>query len=109
MDLVEDEPRPYVPAGVDLSGFRIVQEALTNVRKHAGAVPTSVVVSYPPGAVVVEVANDDAAGAENGNGNGHGIPGMRERARLYGGTLDVLRDDGRYVVRARLPITGPEQ
>jgi signal transduction histidine kinase len=105
---VEDEPRPYVPAGVELSGFRIVQEALTSVRKHAGAVPTSVVVSYPPGEVVVEVANEDARTADDGNGNGqgHGIPGMRERARLYGGTLDVVRDDGRYVVRARLPIAG---
>ena len=102
--LFEDGDRPEVPAGVDLSAYRIVQEALTNVRKHAGAVPTSVVVSYPPGEVVVEVANDGAETAENGTG--HGIPGMRERARLYGGTLDVVSDDGRHVVRARLPIAG---
>ena len=110
VELVEDEPRPDVPAGVDLAGFRIVQEALTNVRKHAGAAPTSVAVSYPPGEVVVEVANDDVPTGRNGNGDGdgHGIAGMQERARLYGGTLDVLRADGRYVVRARLPIAGPE-
>jgi signal transduction histidine kinase len=104
VDLVEDEARPDVPAGVDLSAYRIVQEALTNVRKHAGAVPTSVVVSYPPGEVVVEVANDDKPAS--GNANGQGILGMRERARLYGGTLDVVRDEGRHVVRARLPIAG---
>jgi signal transduction histidine kinase len=54
--------------------------------------------------VVVEVANDDTAAGQNGDG--HGIPGMRERARLYGGTLDVEREGGRHVVRARLPIAG---
>ena len=102
--LREQGPRPAVPAGVDLSAYRIVQEALTNVRKHAGPVATDVVIEYPPGAVVVEVANDAAATAPNGDG--HGIPGMRERARLYGGTLDVEREGGRHVVRARLPIAG---
>jgi signal transduction histidine kinase len=104
VNLREVGPRPDVPAGVDLSAYRIVQEALTNVRKHAGPVPTDVVIEYPPGAVVVEVANDDTAAGQNGDG--HGIPGMRERARLYGGTLDVEREGGRHVVRARLPIAG---
>jgi signal transduction histidine kinase len=105
--LHEQGPRPEVPAGVDLSAYRIVQESLTNVRKHAGATATDVVVSYPPGEVVVEVVNDDTGPAATGNG--HGIPGMRERVRLYGGTLEVVRADGRHVVRARLPIGGPAE
>lgn len=107
--LREDGARPEVLAGVDLSAFRIVQEALTNVRKHAGAVPTEVVVRYAPDAVVLEVSNADGQtpdGAANGS-PGHGIVGMRERTRLYGGTLDVRRRDGRYVVHARLPLTAP--
>jgi signal transduction histidine kinase len=97
--------RPEIAPGVDLSAYRIVQEALTNVRRHAGAVPTEVRVRYAPDAVDLEVANADA-GPRSGNGNGHGLTGMRERARIYGGTLDVARGEGRFVVRARLPLTG---
>jgi signal transduction histidine kinase len=107
----EQGARSEVPAGMDLSAFRIVQEALTNVRKHAGRAATEVVVRYEPDSVVVEVANDDAGAALNGKGDasGHGIPGMRERARLYGGTLEIGRRDGRYVVQARLPLAGPAE
>jgi signal transduction histidine kinase len=107
--LREEGVREAVPAGVDLSAYRIVQEALTNVRKHAGAVPTEVLVRYAPGELVVEVSNDDGGAtpaAVNGGVGGHGLPGMRERARIYGGTLDVDRAGGRYVVRARLPLAG---
>ena len=107
--LHEDGPRPELPAGLDLSAFRIVQEALTNVRKHAGAVPTDVRLRYGPGEIVVEVANDEAPGAPARNGTappGHGITGMIERARLYGGTVETGRRDGRYVVCARLPLAG---
>jgi signal transduction histidine kinase len=93
-----------VPTVIDLSTFRIVQEALTNVRKHARAAPTDVLVRYAPDEIVVEVSNaDDGAVSTDTNGRGYGIAGMSERARICGGTLDVGRRDGRYVVSARLP------
>jgi signal transduction histidine kinase len=107
--LHEEGLRDDVPAGVDLSAYRIVQEALTNVRKHAGAVPTEVVVRYGPREVVVGVTNDVGApadGLDRSSGDGRGLPGMRERVRLYGGTLDAGHRDGRFVVLARLPLTG---
>jgi signal transduction histidine kinase len=106
VELHVDGERPEIAPGVDLSAFRIVQEALTNVRRHAGAVPTEVRVRYAPDAVDVEVANADSGTAAGRNGSGHGLTGMRERARIYGGTLDVTRAGGRFVVRARLPLTG---
>ena len=106
IELREEGERPHMPAGVDLAAFRVVQEALTNVRKHAGAAPTDVLVRYDPVEVIVEVANDDddRESPRKVAAPGHGIAGMRERARLYGGTLDAGRRDGRFVVRARLPL-----
>jgi signal transduction histidine kinase len=107
--LHEEGARDYVPPGVDLSAYRIVQEALTNVRKHAGPVPTEVVVRYGPREVLVGVMNDVGAPADGlggSSGGGRGIPGMRERVRIYGGTFDSGRRDGRFVVHARLPLTG---
>jgi signal transduction histidine kinase len=108
VELREDGARPQVPPGVDLSAFRIIQEALTNVRRHAGLVATEVRVSYGEGEVVVEVVNEDRRprAAAAGGPPGHGLLGMRERVRLYGGTLDVGRRDGRFVVAARLPLMG---
>ena len=105
----EGESRPLA-AGIDLSAYRILQEALTNARKHAGASPTDVLVRYGPDELLLEVANElgDAPGVSNGSGGGHGLAGMRERARIYGGTLDAWVDGGRYVVRARLPSEGGE-
>jgi signal transduction histidine kinase len=94
--------------GVELSAYRVVQEALTNVMKHAGA-PTHVDVSvrHDPGVLVVEVVDDGrgvaARPAMNGAG-GHGHLGMRERVELWGGELDVgPRAGGGYRVCARLP------
>jgi signal transduction histidine kinase len=101
------EARPLAP-GVDLSGYRIVQEALTNVRKHAGGARTEVVVGYAGDELVIEVANEHAsngAGTREGGG-GHGLAGMRERVRIYGGTLEAGPEDRRFVVRARLPASG---
>jgi signal transduction histidine kinase len=109
VELHEDGARPQVPPGVDLSAFRIVQEALTNVRRHAGLVSTEVRVSYGEDEVVVEVVNEDRGPARAVPADGppgHGVLGMRERVRLYGGTLDVGRRDGRFVVAARLPLMG---
>ena len=104
---VEGDPAA-LPAGVDLAAYRIVQEALANTAKHAGAAKASVVVRYAPRAVELEVADDGrGAGSEPGDGGGHGLIGMRERAALYGGTLDAGRPaTGGFRVHARLPIGG---
>jgi signal transduction histidine kinase len=100
---IEGEPRP-LPAGVDLSAYRIVQEALTNALKHARPARARVTVRYGSDDVELEVL-DDGHGSTNGSHGGHGIPGMRERVRLYGGTLETgRRDDGGFGVRARLPV-----
>jgi signal transduction histidine kinase len=103
--ITEGEPRK-VPPGLDLAAYRIVQEGLTNVRRHAGPVPTQVRVRYEPDLLEVEVEN--APGRRNGGsgeGTGHGLIGMRERARLYGGSLEVgEQPGGGFRVRARLPL-----
>jgi len=103
VQLREEGARGQVPTVIDLSAFRIVQEALTNVRKHASGSPTEVLVRYCSNEVVVEVSNADD-GATAGDQRGYGIVGMSERARICGGTFDVDRRDGRYVVCARLPL-----
>lgn len=91
-----------LPAGVDLSAFRILQEALTNVLKHAGDARARVVVAYTPSAVELEVVDD---GREHPQGHGHGLVGIRERVLLYGGTLEAgAAREGGYRVRARLPV-----
>jgi signal transduction histidine kinase len=103
---VEGEPAP-LPAGVDLAAYRIVQEALANTSKHAGAARASVVVRYGDDRVEVEIADDGRGpnGARADTGSGHGLVGMRERVGLYGGTLNVGgRPSGGFVVRARLPV-----
>lgn len=101
----EEGRREELPAGLDLSAYRILQEALTNARKHGGAAPTEVLVRCGEDELLLEIANQlGETPAGNGGGGGHGLAGMRERARIYGGTLDAGTDGDRYVVRARLPI-----
>ena len=100
---VEGEPHP-LPAGVDLCAYRIVQEALTNTLKHARPANARVTVRYGANDVELEVL-DDGEGISNGAPAGHGITGMRERTRLYGGTLETgERPGGGFAVRARLPL-----
>jgi signal transduction histidine kinase len=103
---IEGAPRP-LPAGVDLSAYRIVQEALTNVLKHAGgAARACVQVRYRPESVEVEVFDDGRGVAADpaSNGEGHGLVGMRERVALFGGELRVgPRRGGGFSVKARLP------
>jgi signal transduction histidine kinase len=105
---LEGEPRALPPA-VDLACYRIVQESLTNVVRHAGASRATVTVNHRDGEVVVEVL-DDGLGTPAGvpaAGAGQGINGMRERARALGGTLQASPcPDGGFLVRARLPERG---
>jgi signal transduction histidine kinase len=103
---VEGGPRP-VPAEVDLAAYRIVQEALTNVSRHAGTANAVVRIRYGDDDVRVEI-DDDGRGAANGAGTGgNGIRGMGERARALGGELFAgARPDGGFRVRARLPLGG---
>src|SRR5829696_5193458 len=97
----EGEPVP-LPPGVDLSAYRIIQEALTNVLKHADASHAEVLVCYHPGELELEV-NDDGRGPTDRPGGGHGLVGMRERVALYGGVLEAgRRDGGGYRLHARL-------
>ena len=99
---VEGEPAA-LPPGVDVSAFRIVQEALTNALRHAGPARALVLVRYGDGELEIEVA-DDGLGSANGTGGGHGLVGIRERVAVYGGDFDAgRRPDGGYAVRARLP------
>jgi signal transduction histidine kinase len=96
-----------LPAGLELSAYRIVQEALTNVVRHAGPATAQVAVRYGPGRVTVEVVDDGRGGDPGRDHGGHGIAGMRERAALYGGTLEAgPRPEGGFRVVASLPVEG---
>jgi signal transduction histidine kinase len=93
-----------IPAGVDLSAYRIVQEALTNSLKHAGPTRASVVVHYDRDAVVLDIS-DDGRVPTLADGSGHGLTGMREWVSLYGGELHAgPSPDGGFAVSARLPV-----
>jgi len=99
---VQGAPRP-LPPGIELAGYRIVQEALTNALKHAGAASATVSLRYGARALEIEVVDDGHGGSVNGRG--HGLIGMRERATLYGGELDAgAAPQGGFRVRARLPV-----
>jgi signal transduction histidine kinase len=96
-----------VPAVVQASAYRIVQEALTNVRRHAGPVGCHLTVAVEPGTLAVSVVDDGAAARVSGP-PGHGLLGMRERVALHGGTLRTGPEPGGgFAVRATLPFTGP--
>ena len=107
VSLVDDDLRAALPARVELSAYRIVQESLTNVVKHAGTgARTCVRLTSDGGYLDVEVT-DDGRGATVLPGAGHGVVGMRERALLLGGSLDVgPRPGGGFRVHARLPLDG---
>jgi signal transduction histidine kinase len=103
---VEGEPRE-LPQGVDLSAYRIVQEALTNAIKHAGPVRTRVTVRYRAEELELQVSDDGPGPSANGEaGSGHGLIGMRERIASHGGELRTgPGPEGGFVVRASLPLT----
>ncbi|MGH2738164.1 MAG: sensor histidine kinase [Actinomycetota bacterium] len=104
----EGQARP-LPFGVDVAAFRIVQEALTNVTRHAGQATATVRVAYGDRDITVEVDDDGRGpGARQAPGNGRGILGMRERVAALGGDLEAgPRPGGGFHVRARLPLTDP--
>jgi signal transduction histidine kinase len=107
---VTGDPRE-LPAEVDRAAYRIVQEALTNVRKHAGPDAAAVVaVDYLPTALHLAVRNDGPVGATTEtDGTGSGIAGMRARAQSLGGSLEAGPVDDGYLVSALLPIADPEE
>ena len=101
---VEGEPR-VLAEGVDRSAYRIVQEALTNTMKHAGLVPTRVRVEYRAHELRLEIADEGPGARPDAGAGGHGLVGMRERVRLYGGELEAGSDNGHgFAVRARIPL-----
>ena len=101
---IAGEPFP-LPGGVDISAYRIVQEGLTNALKHANATEAEVSLHYAPDQLSIEV-RDNGRGAAHGGGSGHGLVGIRERVRLYGGEMTTSTPAaGGFVLRARLALT----
>ena len=101
---IEGEPRPIAP-GIDLSAYRIVQEALTNALKHAGPARARVTVRYRDDELDIEIVDDGAGGVEEVPVGGHGLVGMQERVALFGGDIVAgRRRSGGYAVRAKLPL-----
>ena len=95
-----------LPAGVDLCAYRILQEALTNVRRHAAGASVEVELEYQPDALRLRV-RDHGPGATSEDADGHGLLGMRERAIMVGGTLTAgPAGGGGFAVDAVLPIAG---
>ena len=99
-----DGERYRVPPAIDLSAYRIVQEGLTNALKHAHAGQADVTVRYRPDELQLEV-RDDGKGSSAGDGLGHGLVGIRERVKIYGGEMSAdTGPEGGFVLTARLPV-----
>jgi signal transduction histidine kinase len=95
-----------LPRAIDLSAYRIVQEGLTNALKHARATRADVTVCYEPDGVQIEV-RDDGEGGSTTDGLGHGLVGVRERVKIYGGEMTAgTATGGGFVLTTRLPING---
>jgi signal transduction histidine kinase len=106
VELALPDPLPAVPSGVALAGYRIVQESLTNVLKHAGRAETEVAVTAEPRRLLVRVSNGPGEREPARDADaGLGLTGMRERVRLLGGRLSAgRRSDGGFEVTAELPF-----
>jgi len=105
VELHVDGERFPLPPGIDLSAYRIVQEGLTNALKHARATHADVTVRYAPNEIGIEV-HDDGTGATPSDGHGHGLIGIRERVKLYGGEMTAGRTNGGgFTLSTRLPVT----
>ena len=93
-----------LPPGVDLSAYRIVQEALTNVLKHSDRASARVILDYGDAALAVSVEDDGTPRANGASAPGHGLIGIRERVAVVGGEVEAgAAPEGGYRVRARLP------
>jgi signal transduction histidine kinase len=104
---VEGEPF-LLPRGIDLSAYRIVQEGLTNALKHARASDADVTVRYRPDELEIEV-RDNGQGSAASDGLGHGLVGVRERVKIYGGEMTAgTATEGGFVLSTRLPVSGAE-
>ena len=104
VDVAVDGQQRQLSPGVDLSAYRIVQEALTNTLKHTRNAHASVHLRYTFEHIEVEVVDDGTASPATPNGDGHGLIGMRERVDLYGGTLEAgPLPGGGFCIRAVLP------
>ena len=104
VDVSVDGDRRKAPAGIELAAYRVLQEALTNVRRHAAGAPARVHLSFRPAELVVEVENPLVNGQPALDAGGHGLLGMRERVSLYGGTFEAGPGPaGTFKVSARIP------
>jgi signal transduction histidine kinase len=102
---VDGEPFP-LPRAIDLSAYRTVQEGLTNALKHARASQADVTVHYLPVELQLEV-RDDGEGGSTSNGLGHGLVGIRERVKIYGGEMSAgAPTGGGFLLSTRLPVIG---
>jgi signal transduction histidine kinase len=102
---VDGEPFP-LPAAIDLSAYRIVQEGLTNALKHARASHADVTVRYGSDSLQTEV-RDDGIGGASSDGLGHGLVGIRERVKIYGGEMTAgAANGGGFILSTRLPLSG---
>ena len=102
---VDGDPFP-LPRGVDLSAYRIVQEGLTNALKHAHATTANVTVRYALDEVQIEV-RDNGVGSSTTDGLGHGLVGVRERVKIYGGEMSAgSANGGGFMLSTRLPLSG---
>jgi signal transduction histidine kinase len=100
---VDGEPFP-LPRGIDLSAYRIVQEGLTNTLKHANASDADVTVRYRPDELEIEI-RDNGRGTATTDGLGHGLVGIRERVKIYGGEMTAgTETSGGFVLSTRLPL-----
>ena len=99
------EGMPFaLPRALDLSAYRIVQEGLTNALKHARASNAEVTLSYGPDDLQIEV-RDDGRGLASTDGLGHGLIGIRERVKIYGGEMTTgTANGGGFVLSTRLPL-----
>ena len=105
VELVEEGERRELPAGIDLVAFRVIQESLTNVRKHAGGAATQVALRYGANDLDLEITNEAGRAQAAMNGGGHGLFGMRERVRLFGGRFEAGEQaGGGFRVHASLPL-----
>jgi len=105
VDLSVEGERRDLPVGIELSAYRIVQEALTNALKHAGDARAAVRVRYGPDSLELEIVDDGPGGVSRVASGGHGLVGMRERVALYGGLFDAGRHPGGgFAVRVLLPV-----